>query len=61
MISVPTNGAKLMMQKINSWAPCHSGWTKLWFESSLLEENLQSELGGRVTHRYGVSQTAFAA
>ena len=29
----------------------------LWMGSSLLEENLQNELGGRVTRRCGVSQT----
>ena len=61
MISVPINGAKLIVQKISSWAPRRSGWTKLWLRSSLLEENLQNELGGRVTSRCGVSQTAFDA
>ena len=48
----------MMMQKINSWAPRRSGWTKLWLGSSLLEENLQNQLGGKVTRRCGVSQIA---
>ena len=56
-LAIPTDNAKLMMQKISSWAPHCSGWTKLWLWSSLLEENLQNELGGKVTCLYGVSQT----
>ena len=44
--------------KISSWAPRRSGWMKLWLGSSLLDENLQNELGGRVTRRCGISQTA---
>jgi len=35
MISIPTDGAKLMMQKINNWAPHCSRWTMLWMGSSL--------------------------
>ena len=31
---------------------------KLWLGLSLLEENPQNELGGRVTRQCGVSQTA---
>ena len=44
-LAFPTDAAKLMMQKINSWAPRHNGWTKLWLGSSLLEENLQKWTG----------------
>ena len=61
MISVPTDGAKLMMQKIAvellivadrrscDWG--HLYWRK----------NLQNELDGRVTRQCGVSYTIYDA
>jgi len=48
----------VMMQKINSWAPRHSGWTMLWMGLPLWMRNLRNELSERVTHRCGASQTA---
>ena len=34
-IVFPTDGTKLMVQKINNWASRHNGWTMLWMVSSL--------------------------